>query len=468
MTGRKRERLVRTGWRNSVFCFFLMLCIVWAGIPASALAAEKEAAWSGGGTRINPYLIEDTQDFLKLLSEIDKGNDQAGIYFKQIQSIVIDGEEKFQGLSGSAAVFNGRYDGSGYDVEVRLAFPDEEAGSVFGNIGESGAIYNLSLSGVLSGKRGGPLRSVKSGGVVANCSFNMDGSMLEENSAGAVYAAEGGEVINCYVSGTMNGKAASGFLSVENRDLKWTNVYYPSGDTPALPEGEPKGTATAVARADMAADDFAYRINQYRDAAAKALGINADELCYWEQDGTAAYPQMTTIQPSVLYRTVTDGDILSRMNGSSGYAAENSIILCIDAPNDGWRPVYEEAGKRYDLYYSNLHHAYLGVVPAANLTVQQAAAGIQFTETKEGDVTQINYGILGDDRGRKDLLFQDLYLFDQIVLKGQSAPAGGAERVLALDINADNSLTSADLMAMIRKFVYGDAFTAETSDSVRP
>lgn len=147
--------------------------------------------------------------------------------------------------------------------------------------------------------------------------------------------------------------------------------------------------------------------------------------------------------------------IVALMAGKSGYGAANTIIKTQRSVTEGMQPAYID-DSTYTLYHSAVFDGYIGFVPKTGIAGTDVRRNVRDVA---GTAQEINYGIIGGERGNRSMNFSDLYYFDKMVLLDKTVPANDFERILAMDVNCDDYLTVNDLMALIRGYVYGEQFT---------
>lgn len=143
----------------------LALCL--SLLPTAALAADEIGtmpAYSGGGTKDNPWLISSVEDLQTLANTINEGNaagfdaDSAnignyyGYYFKQTKDLDLSSIENWDpiGYSGDYGFyFAGNYDGGGYTISNAKSTGKNDVGGyatagIFGWV-RKGSVSNLTV-----------------------------------------------------------------------------------------------------------------------------------------------------------------------------------------------------------------------------------------------------------------------------------------------------------------------------------
>ena len=152
---------------------FVLIVILLAMVPA-IFSASAATAYSGGtGTASDPYLIATPADFYNV-------RNHTGKYFLQVCDISMEGYSLTPVSS-----FSGTYDGGGYAItDVTMTIYTDRAG-LFGN--NSGTIKNINLE---------------------NCSITIYGSSVAFSGGIAARNYQGGQILNCFVSGTVQGSSS--------------------------------------------------------------------------------------------------------------------------------------------------------------------------------------------------------------------------------------------------------------------
>ena len=193
-----------------------MLCALVPALPASAAPN-----FSGGrGTESNPYQITTLADLEALRDHVNSKNDCKGQYFKlttdiDMQKKSSEGEDG--GTNGeptqweepigdwSTEKFNGAFDGGGHTISGLYVSLYTDSVGLFGYIGSSGTIKNLTVSGsVAGGSRVGGI-AVSNRGLITNCTNECTVSGSSYYVAGIVADNDGGRVEHCHNNGAVGG-----------------------------------------------------------------------------------------------------------------------------------------------------------------------------------------------------------------------------------------------------------------------
>jgi hypothetical protein len=106
---------------------------------------------SGGlGTSSIPFLIKDAADMASLSTKVAAGNTFAGFYFKVNDGISQLSLGNFSPIGNSTYYFQGSFDGNGVDFKLAITGSSSYR-ALFGAVGGSANIRNLSVSGSVSG-----------------------------------------------------------------------------------------------------------------------------------------------------------------------------------------------------------------------------------------------------------------------------------------------------------------------------
>ena len=142
---------------------------------------EKEI--QGSGTKEDPYIIANKENFLKFTNNMISGETYEGKYIKQTANIDMSNVAGYVGI-GSNGTFAGTYDGQGHTIAVNINASVESGIAVFPyttgtimNLGTIGAITNTYPS---EGGCAGIARSVRETGAVVNCYSTIDLSATKD------------------------------------------------------------------------------------------------------------------------------------------------------------------------------------------------------------------------------------------------------------------------------------------------
>lgn len=205
---------------------------------------EDEIA--GTGTKSDPYLIQNTANFLTFTNNLLSGETYTGKYFKQTTNIDMSTVAGYTGL-GENAMFDGIYDGQGHTIHVEISASEDAGISVFPYT--SGTIINLGTTGNITNTASdngcaGIVRSLRKNGIIVNCWSTVD--LVSEKDAGGIAwtIKSGGVMQNCYYKGKITttynygvGLAVSGckisksYYKMENgsSDIKGSDSNLPGG-----------------------------------------------------------------------------------------------------------------------------------------------------------------------------------------------------------------------------------------------
>lgn len=428
-----------------------------SGSNNPTLKRDLSTNLKGEGTLDSPILIETEEDFAGFVLQ---ANTLDGKYVKQTQDLDMS---NLAGFNGSSASFNGVYDGAGHTLNINFL-----KAYIF-RVDTEGIVKNLGITGAIHGQLNtsniGPFNTMN--GKMVNCyslvsvlGGMVGGFAYDSTQATAAYT-------NCYFAGTLTGYdkytgAISGTSSGPQLNKFYAvDEYKMNADSDTLPGSE------KMARADMQKEAFVQKLNEGRADAEEALKGTAGEgkIRYWTM-GSDGYPRLTEAIGESGFTAYTSGGILTNLANTSGYGANNSLIVTKDKLlYEGEKLIYDAGEeKTYDLYYSPLLDGYIGWVPAANVSAAQAASNVKITKLGAGESTEIQYGILADDRSHTEMSFKDLYFFDSTALLKNQAASDSAEHALAMDVNADFKLDALDLVALINKYVNDVSFSASGSN----
>ena len=171
----------------------------------------------------NEFEIPDLATLEKLRNYINNGNTGEGEYFKLTADIDLGGQEWIPIGNDSSHQFNGTFDGGGHTISGLSTNKNIDYQGLFGFVGSTGTVENLSVSGDVSGKDyvGGIAGS--NSGTITNCNHtgSVEGSGFEMiidqygntrhiiggNYIGGVAGYNTGTVTNCYNTGDVTGES---------------------------------------------------------------------------------------------------------------------------------------------------------------------------------------------------------------------------------------------------------------------
>lgn len=182
---------------------------------AYASTANAYTGSGGTGTAEDPYLVSSQADLEALASEVNAGNSFDNVYFEQSADITTDYTDGsgFTPIGTSTYPFNGNYNGNGHEIRgIEITASDSSANyGLFGYIGTSGIVHDLSLAGIsvsgdgasmggVAGVNAGTIRSVIMEGTVGISGKSYLGAVVGQNLEGAtienVYANASGSGID--------------------------------------------------------------------------------------------------------------------------------------------------------------------------------------------------------------------------------------------------------------------------------
>lgn len=247
----------------------------------------------GSGTKADPYLIRNEDDFVSFTNAVIGGEMYKDKYFKQLCDLDLAGYPGYKGM-GSNGKFYGTYDGAGHVTNLNID-KASSSGSNYNlfpytwgtimNLGTTGKVYNAHSSG-------GICRSLRTAdgdygpGIIVNCWSSAD---VSGNYGGGIVPTNSGKVINCAAYGDVkygfDENGSGGVVALGTR----VNCYFTD------PDYDTSSTSIKVSEADAKNSLYA-TLNANRESAASAAGVSVDDLVYWVKiDGE--YPAQTYMYP---------------------------------------------------------------------------------------------------------------------------------------------------------------------------
>lgn len=182
-----------------------------------AVGDDKEI--KGSGTKADPYIIANKENFLKFTQNMISGETYAGKYIKQTANIDMSHVSEYAGI-GSNGTFSGIYDGQGHTISVNINASSEKGIALFPyttgtimNLGTKGSITNTYPS---KGGCAGIVRSVRENGVVVNCYSTVNLSAAKDAGGIAWTVKTKGMIQNCYYKGKIT--------TTNNYGIAWNNT----------------------------------------------------------------------------------------------------------------------------------------------------------------------------------------------------------------------------------------------------
>ena len=238
---------------------------------------EKEI--QGSGTKEDPYIIANKENFLKFTNNMISGETYEGKYVKQTANIDMSNVAGYMGI-GSNGTFAGIYDGQGHTIAVNINASVKEGIAPFPYT--SGTIMNLGTIGAITntypseGGCAGIARSVRETGAIVNCYSTVDLSATKDAGGIAWTLKESsgkkGIIQNCYYKGKIEAKNNYGIAWNEAGTV--SNAYY------QLEEGSTSLAATNISGTKQTSFEADILNSYQQDAVNKVSAItSAEQLC---------------------------------------------------------------------------------------------------------------------------------------------------------------------------------------------
>ena len=250
----KQKKTIRSLWTPTAGILTgarraTMLLLVMMLTTMTAWATQQFPLYSGDeGTEAKPYQIKSTDDFDKLVADVNSGTTYEGMYFALTQSLDYNGKT-FTPIGTSTNKFKGIFDGKSFAINnVTLNNSSFDNQALFVGI-ENATIQNLTLGGnsIISGNNNvagiasydgcsgctisnchveGGVRITGNGnrvaGIVGFINSNRTITVTNCTNAGVIQASEdaGGIVAYTY-GGEIKGCKNTGSVSVSNKKYKF-------------------------------------------------------------------------------------------------------------------------------------------------------------------------------------------------------------------------------------------------------
>lgn len=185
---------------------------------------SKKIFSGGEGTYENPYLIENAYQLKNFANMVNDGRTFEGCYIQQIADIdlsVLDESWIPIGKFDSGCYFYGTYNGNGHIIKNLYTTDKGDNSGLFGQLG--GCVYNLGVEfGLINGSCCGGIasHSIGSNAKIVNCYTNIS---INAFRAGGIADNFGGQIINCFSTGNLNGTETANVVSYNSSHVE--NVF---------------------------------------------------------------------------------------------------------------------------------------------------------------------------------------------------------------------------------------------------
>ena len=187
-------------------------------VSALLLSASAFAYSGGNGSELFPYLISSKADMEELATNVNGGQQYAGMYF-QLTRDLTGGSDTITTIIGSSSTnsFRGIFDGGGYEIAVKISGTGNYMG-LFGRI-QNATIKNLGVSGISTNNAvtnaiyGAGIAGYATSSNIINCynkaSISLSGSFsgtttYSFNAGGICGYSDGCTITDCYNTGTVS------------------------------------------------------------------------------------------------------------------------------------------------------------------------------------------------------------------------------------------------------------------------
>lgn len=231
------DYIVYTGYNMTTGKIIPAACLI---MPTKTYdAPTPDESFEGSGTKDDPYLIQNEQDFLLLTSGFNANTSSEvekmygyGKYFLQTNDIDLTKIKAYCGTNASGAknpydsasnyyksAFAGTYNGDGYSIKINIDAPDDQR-SVFPYL--YGTIVNTVIKGkIVADGAVQPIRTSR--GNIINCYFDLELSASMTN--GGLYTNYN-YVYNLYTRGKIiSSTNIAPFAASDNASAVVANVY---------------------------------------------------------------------------------------------------------------------------------------------------------------------------------------------------------------------------------------------------
>ena len=204
---------------------FITICLLMTFIPMQM--AYADSAFSGGnGTKDDPYLITNANDFKQLATEVNGGNNYSNTYFKipetVTETIELSTDDGYVPIGNDTNQFEGTFDGGNHTINLNLT--GVRLVGLFGEGGENSNLCNIRTTGSVS------MTGYYAGGIVANMYGNVVNCHNEASVTGYYHVGgivgfsdDSKYIINCSNSGAIVGDMNVGGIVGNISTLKVIN-----------------------------------------------------------------------------------------------------------------------------------------------------------------------------------------------------------------------------------------------------
>jgi hypothetical protein len=233
-------------------------------MPNSAVTihAVFVAASSIPGSEGNPFEVHDVATLQKVGTETTTGGWTLTAHYRQTATIDMIGQTwapiANNGNINPDNMFNGVYDGGGFEIQNLSYSATAGILGLFGNIGTSGIVKNLAMPNVNisgSGYAVGGLAGY-SEGMIVNCSVTGNVSTTSNISGattGGVVGYGPGTIKNCYFSGTVTGNDSVGGIVGDGKIIE---NCYSMGTVTGTSSGQVGGVAGMLENSGMVSNCY--------------------------------------------------------------------------------------------------------------------------------------------------------------------------------------------------------------------
>ena len=192
----------------------------WTIHPVLGRPVLNENKEGGLGSPESPYEISTADELKNFAIAVNGGEKSAhAVLMNNIDLSSVCGESLNSGTSWNpigiiSQQYSGTFDGNGKTISglyIKNTSSDTGYQGLFGFVGRSGKVQNLSVSGTVSGNNfvGGGV-GCNNGGTITGCIFSGSGSVSGSEDVGGVVGLNGGTVENCHNIGEVSGKISVG------------------------------------------------------------------------------------------------------------------------------------------------------------------------------------------------------------------------------------------------------------------
>ena len=246
----------------------------------------------GLGTEASPYEISTATQLKNFRDLVNDENGNPAAWAVLMENITLNSSEEWEPIGIISQQYSGTFDGNGHTISgLYIDSSGVDYKGLFGYVGSSGKVQNLSVSGDINGgwyvggiagQNNGSVKNCyntgavsgsgwyvggvvgDNSGIVTNC-YNTGSVSGYSNAVGGVVGwNDNGSVENCYNIGEVSGSGSGGIVGNNTGSAIVTNCYYQNDKASAGIGGSDSETDEAIAKdeAEFHSGEVAYLLQK--------------------------------------------------------------------------------------------------------------------------------------------------------------------------------------------------------------